>query len=446
MNNFILKKCFFLFFFIFSFFLFSPVVFSQNLIPLINQYKKETNFLFIQINEYKYSKNGGQVLIASSNNSETIYAAIRDAGAFDKIKISKNLDKLEVIEHIKIPTIKNADQVAASVYLLDIYVSPNDNILYLSTFNSFLDTSSCSKVIIYKFDSQKFSNIFESTPCIGRLQSFNDIAGRLASNDKYIFVSGGNVLSDLYNIDFPGKALCCFNDASYYELNNETNLFNSIVAIDKYRKNKYLKVAIGFRAPEGLFWDPIRSKLWESEHGPRGGDELNAIESGKDYGWPYVTLGADYFNRKKNYFQTKFNTHRGYKEPFFSWVPSIGVSQITQVNGGAFNNFWHSDLLVGSLKEHSIFRLRLLNDKVLYAERIEVGSRIRSLVSKSNSIVASSDNGSLFIIKPLKDQVWSTFPQVDYLEKKEGISKKDLISKTSIFLRLFKKKATQMFE
>lgn len=121
-------------------------------------------------------------------------------------------------------------------------------------------------------------------------------------------------------------------------------------------------VATGFRNPQGLARDP-EGKLWETEHGPLGGDELNLLGPGLDYGWPYVTHGIQYGNRPWPYNKMQ-GRHDGFEEPVFSWVPSIAISNLIVSDGQQFP-LWKDDLLIGSLKEQSLYRVRLHEERVL---------------------------------------------------------------------------------
>ncbi|MGH8337336.1 MAG: PQQ-dependent sugar dehydrogenase, partial [Gammaproteobacteria bacterium] len=123
----------------------------------------------------------------------------------------------------------------------------------------------------------------------------------------------------------------------------------------------------GIRNPEGLYRDP-NGVIWETEHGPRGGDELNIIKRGANYGWPIVTYGTDYgtFTWPLN---PKQGEHEGFEAPFYAWLPSIGVSDLVGVEKSLFP-IWHGDLLVTSLVGKSIFRVRIRENRVAYAEPI----------------------------------------------------------------------------
>ncbi len=138
-------------------------------------------------------------------------------------------------------------------------------------------------------------------------------------------------------------------------------------------------LTLGHRNPQGLARDGA-GNLWSTEHGPEGGDELNLLEPGGNYGWPHVTYGVDYGRKVPSMIEYgKTGAHDGFVTPVFAWVPAVAASAIV-VNDGRSFPLWRDDLLVASLKARSIFRIRRLGERVQYVERIDTGSNIRDLV------------------------------------------------------------------
>jgi aldose sugar dehydrogenase len=168
--------------------------------------------------------------------------------------------------------------------------------------------------------------------------------------------------------------------------------------------NAWRQFTKGHRNQEGLTF--LRSgQLISTEHGPRGGDELNVITEGSDYGWPNVTLGTEYNTYAWDAGTSPVvGSHAGYKAPLFAWVPSIAPTQVIEVTN--FDPRWNGDLLVATLKATSLYRLRLEADRVLYSERIWIGERIRDLAQTSDgTIVLWTDNTQLLFITVDKDQL-----------------------------------------
>ncbi|MFW5845348.1 MAG: PQQ-dependent sugar dehydrogenase [Planctomycetota bacterium] len=131
----------------------------------------------------------------------------------------------------------------------------------------------------------------------------------------------------------------------------------------------------GHRNPQGLAMDPVGSVLYSTEHGPRGGDELNRIEPGADYGWPLVTHGINYNGTPI----TERTTAPGITDPLRAWVPSPAFSGLVVYRGKAFPD-WQGDLLAGSLKAEELRRLRVAADGSVTEEIIlRDRGRIRTL-------------------------------------------------------------------
>ena len=151
-------------------------------------------------------------------------------------------------------------------------------------------------------------------------------------------------------------------------------------------------LAFGLRNPQGLARDG-NGNLWETEHGPQGGDELNLLEPGGNFGWPSVTYGVGYGGKITVPRHEDAGQHDGFIKPVFAWVPSIGISNIV-VNDERSLPLWRDDLLISSLKGagesgRSLFRVRRDGTDVKYVERIQVGYRIRDLALMPDGRIAT---------------------------------------------------------
>ena len=178
--------------------------------------------------------------------------------------------------------------------------------------------------------------------------------------------------------------------------------FGKIMAIDLRTRSRRI-LTRGHRNPQGLAY--LKSgQLLSTEHGPRGGDELNVIVEGKNYGWPNVTLGTAYDSYDWDAGTSRVGDHSGYAAPLFAWVPSVGVTQLIEVDH--FDPRWNGDLLVGSLKGLSLYRLRLEDGRVLYSEPIRVGQRVRDVVELDDGTIALwTDDTQLLLIAVDRDQM-----------------------------------------
>jgi hypothetical protein len=121
----------------------------------------------------------------------------------------------------------------------------------------------------------------------------------------------------------------------------------------------------GNRNPQGMTMDPVTGLIWETEHGPRGGDELNLIQSGANYGWPVITYGINYDGKPISAISKK----EGMSQPVTYWIPSIAPSGLTFVTGDKYPA-WKGSLLVGSLRFNHINRCVMKDNKVVSQEKI----------------------------------------------------------------------------
>ncbi len=151
--------------------------------------------------------------------------------------------------------------------------------------------------------------------------------------------------------------------------------------------------AYGIRSPEGLAFDPKTGRLWENEHGPRGGDELNIIGKGKNYGWPVAVHGIDYPGSAIG----DGAVHKdGMEDPVYYWDPVIAPSGLAFYTGTLFPQ-WQGSVFVGGLGGKLLDRLTIVNDKVVAEEPLltELHSRIRDVrVGPDGAVYVLTDSGT----------------------------------------------------
>ena len=158
----------------------------------------------------------------------------------------------------------------------------------------------------------------------------------------------------------------------------------------------------GHRNPQGLALHPTTGKLWEHEHGPRGGDEVNIIEKGKNYGWPVIGYGIDYNGAKIHESTQK----AGMEQPLKYWVPSIAPSGMTFYIGNVFAP-WRGSLFVGALAGQVLVRLEVDGDKAVKEERLlqQLRERIRDVREGPDGalwLATDSSSGRILRLAPAK--------------------------------------------
>jgi glucose/arabinose dehydrogenase len=186
-----------------------------------------------------------------------------------------------------------------------------------------------------------------------------------------------------------GKIYRLKDDGSIPKDNPFVNTPNAKTAIYSY----------GHRNPQGMLKHPKTGEIWVHEHGPKGGDEINIIKKGKNFGWPVISYGL-------NYSGTSFTDKtemKGMEQPLFHWTPSIAPSGMAFVSSNKYPD-WNGNLLVGSLKFEYVERLVIKNNKVVKREKIMEGlGRMRAIIQGSDGyIYVAVENKGIVKIIPNK--------------------------------------------
>lgn len=138
----------------------------------------------------------------------------------------------------------------------------------------------------------------------------------------------------------------------------------------------------GHRSPSGgLFYDAEASQLWLSEHGPKGGDEINLLSEGANYGWPIVSYGTMYPDDHERYerYAGNWNGHEDFEKPKTSFVPSIGIGPIAVYPRNGEVDSWAGDLLFAGMRSMTLYRARRAGDSIVNVEPLLAGFRIRDI-------------------------------------------------------------------
>lgn len=216
---------------------------------------------------------------------------------------------------------------------------------------------------------ENFQVIFRQEP---KLSTSNHFGSRLVfDRDGYLFITLGenNVRETAQDLDkLQGKIVRIRPDGQIPK-------DNPFVGQAGVREEIW---SYGQRNPQGAALNPWSGELWENEHGPRGGDEVNIIERGKNYGWPYATHGINYSGQPIP--EARGKTAEGTVGPLHVWEQSPGVSGMAFYDGERFK-VWQHNLFIGALASGELIRLQLEGDKVVHEERLlgELKTRIRDV-------------------------------------------------------------------
>lgn len=210
-----------------------------------------------------------------------------------------------------------------------------------------------------------WSIVFRSQPCLPLKQTYQAMEGHMA---------GGRMA-------FQAPATLYLTSGDYYW--DGTKGPEAIAQRLDWEYGKVIRIDLstqvatvfssGHRNPQGIAFDD-QWRLWTVEHGPRGGDELNLVLEGADYGWPQEILGTNY-SRLPVPGVLSYGRHQRFSAPILAWLPSIAPSGLTLIDG--FHPSWDGDLLVATLGGRSLYRLRIVHERVQFAERIDLGIRVR---------------------------------------------------------------------
>ncbi|MCR6645550.1 MAG: PQQ-dependent sugar dehydrogenase [Terricaulis sp.] len=234
----------------------------------------------------------------------------------------------------------------------------------------------------------EWETLYVTDPCI----PVKDIGMRFAGHEgggRLVRLSADTLLLSIGVHQFDGL------HAPTQAGQDESNDLGKIIEIS-LRTGQHRTYARGFRNPQGLL-AASDGRVWESEHGPRGGDEINLIRRGANYGWPIVTYGMD--GASPWPFNPNPGQHLGFERPRFSFVPSVGISNLIEPSAEEFPE-WSTHILAASLAGNTLFALKTEGDDITYAEPIALGERMRDMIALADGRIAIiTDSGVLILIR-----------------------------------------------
>lgn len=247
------------------------------------------------------------------------------------------------------------------------------------------------------FGGENWKIVFETEPCLGFFEGTRHAVASHQSGGRLVYAPDGKLYMTVGDYEFDGLD---GKMPAYSQI--EGTSYGKIWRFDPANWTPEL-VSMGHRNPQGITALPDGS-IWSVEHGPQGGDELNHIELGKNYGWPVVTLGVNYTDVELDDKYWPFNVtqgrHAGFTPPVYSWVPSIAVGNAKYIHD--LEPRWDGDLLLSTLNGLSLYRVRLVDGHVLSEEQIKIGSRIRYVEIAQGNIYILTDPGLVGIMTPHK--------------------------------------------
>jgi len=224
-------------------------------------------------------------------------------------------------------------------------------------------------------------------------KKYHHYGGRIVfDKDNYLFLSVGD------RGDRPRAQYLSTYNGKIYRMHDDGRIptDNPFVGVDTVASEAIW--CYGVRNPQGMAFHPTTGELYEHEHGPRGGDEINIIEPGKNYGWPAISYGINYDGT----IFTEDTVMEGMEQPMHFWRPSIAPCGMDFVSSDKYPN-WKGNLLVGSLKFRYIARCEIENGKVVHEEKLlEPLGRMRS--------VEQGPDGYIYALMESPGQLVRIFP------------------------------------
>src|SRR3989344_1292020 len=373
-----------------------------------SRYEFETIAKASKTGQYQITTTDGGNIIAIERNTGLLLSLTPDKGGYKETVLSPSVFPKDVEQKTapdNYPPLVMDLHFGLNRLLYSLVIKDKDKAcqflgLFEVTLGNPVDKGFCAPVLRFR------------TPCVS--DNYNTVmwAGRIANNENTIFLSVGEERYD--RSGYPKTAIFGAED-----LVRARTVFGKILAFNP-SSYSYTVYSMGHRNAQGLFWDNEKWQLLESEHGPNGGDELNVIVQGGDYGWPAVMLGKPYptlypsglpeLNDSKNPSTgvdlkperkgLLSGTHDGYIPPLMSWSPGVGVGQILKESSKSPLKDWRGDILAATMGETNLHRLKLYKGAVMMDENVDVGVRIRDILLLSNGDMAVSlDEGTLFILQ-----------------------------------------------
>jgi hypothetical protein len=363
---------------------------------ILNDYKEvflpKTHFLDLDMQSYKVKPIKvsdcyvGKCFTFFMDEYEDHLLILDRAGDIFYIKIEDFLKENKNFKKIK--TNLNFDKV------LDLYIKEKN--IYISGKTKLPNGDykiSLQKAIIKNLNRINFKELFNSKDkkCIngslhsGKIQHLN---GNI--NDGILFSTMSVIQLNYPNLDIQSNKTIC----------------GKILLIDE-NTSKYEHYAKGFRNVIGLYAE--KDLILATDNGPMGGDEINNVLLKQNYGWPIASYGDLYPNKnnkkdyKKIFYYKKNHFKNGYVEPIFSFLPSIGISEIIRLSNN-FSILWQDNFLISSLNKKTLYRVKFDKDynKIIYLEEIFIGDRIRDVLylEKQKTILLSLElSGDILVLK-----------------------------------------------
>lgn len=323
------------------------------------------------------------------------------AFAGDDILVTERPGRLRVVRNGQLlgNAVSGVPTVFASGHggLLDVIAHPNfvQNQLIYFSYATGTDGQSTTQVARARYENGALSDvqvIFSSQPEHTSDQHYGSRLTFDRSGSLYITVGDRQSRDDAQNLmDLAGSTIRLRDDGGV----PDDNPFLT----DPAARSEIF--TYGHRNSQGIAVHPDTGEVWATEHGPRGGDEINVLRVGRNYGWPVITYGTEYDGSPIGEGTAK----PGMEQPLHYWTPSIAPSGMTFYTGDRFPR-WRGDLFTGALSGRDLYRLTLEGERVVGEERLltDLGARIRDVRQGPDGllwVITDESSGKLLRLEPV---------------------------------------------
>jgi len=271
---------------------------------------------------------------------------------------------------------------------------------YTNTISRLYIGTSDEEIVSTPIVSNLWTDIYETNPCLPLKRQLNAIEGHMAGGrmvfdgDRTVYLASGDYHWD--GLAGPRTAPGTNPETAPAVAQDPATDYGKVLAID-VETGKARQVSRGHRNMQGIALDRA-GRVWVVEHGVRGGDELNLVIEGENYGWPLESYGTKYSGKPLRGV-VSFGRKEQFRRPKVAWLPSIAVSGLMRIEG--FHRAWDGDLLAATLKGKMLVRIHIADGQVIYSEYIDVGNAIRHVHQHSDGrIVLWMSDKRLIVLSP----------------------------------------------
>ncbi len=320
--------------------------------------------------------------LQAPDNNRAAYQSLAHDPAYEQYTVIQNSLRYNDILHYQ-----SDDARGLIVSYTEVHTEAED-VCYTNTLAQLEIPQSVSTIAEVTASPDDWNILYRTKPCLPFKERFAALEGIMAGG-RLAFQAPSTILmtSGDYHIDgmrSNGAGIAQDPDVEY----------GKVLAVDVLT-GAARTLSSGHRNPQGISVD-ANGEIYIAEHGAKGGDELNHIEDGANYGWPIESYGITYGSDQLPEAET-FGRHLTFKAPVYAWLPAIAPSGLTTIKG--FHHAWEGDLLASTLLDQSLHRIRVRDGRVVYNEPIRIGTRIRAVHQHTTGeIVLWSDEGELIFL------------------------------------------------